>query len=72
MAITYKLNDQRVCFHWDKETDLWTVESEDLDNLRLEAKSFNGILQMLTQQHPELVSSIRIFFQTLLKKLLRY
>ena len=62
MAITYNLNDHRVSFHWDKEADLWTAQSEDLGNLHLQAKSFNCILRMLNKQHPELTSSIRIFF----------
>ncbi len=62
MAITYKLNDHRVSFHWNKESDVWTAKSEDLDNLHLEAKSFNSMLRMLKEHHPELTSSIRIFF----------
>ena len=62
MAITYKLNEHRVSFHWDKESDMWTAQSEDLNNLNLEAKSFNGMLKLLRNQHPELATSIRIFF----------
>lgn len=62
MAITYKLEDQRVTFHWDKQTNLWTVQSEDIEDLNLEAKSFNSILKMLKSKHPEFSTSIRVFF----------
>lgn len=62
MAITYKLNDHRVSFHWDKKSNMWTAQSEDLNDLRLEAKSFNGMLRLIRNQHPELATSIRIFF----------
>ncbi len=62
MAITYKLEDQRVTFHWDKQTNLWTVKSEDIEDLNLEAKSFNSILKMLKNKHPEFSTSIRVFF----------
>lgn len=62
MAITYKLEDQRVTFHWDKQTNLWTVNSEDIEDLNLEAKSFNSILKMLKNKHPEFSTSIRVFF----------
>ena len=62
MAITYKLNDHRVSFHWDKNSDLWTAKSEDLNGLNLQAKSFNSMLRMLNKQYPELAHSIRIFF----------
>ncbi len=62
MAITYKLNDCQVSFHWDKECGHWTAKSEDLDGLNLKAKNFNSILKMLNNQHPELATSIQIFF----------
>ena len=62
MAITYTLNDYRVSFHWDKTNELWTAKSTDLGNLHIQSKSFNGMLKMLNNQHPELKSSIRIFF----------
>jgi hypothetical protein len=62
MAITYKLNDQRVSFHWDINSDLWAAKSEDLSGLNLQAKSFNSLLRKLNKQHPELAHSIRIFF----------
>ena len=62
MAITYKLENQRVTFHWDKQTNLWTVRSEDIEDLNLEAKSFNSILKMLKSKHPEFGTSIRVFF----------
>ena len=62
MAITYKLNDHRVSFYWDKNSALWTARSEDLNGLNLQAKSFNSMLRMLNKQHPELAHSIRIFF----------
>ena len=62
MAITYRLDDQRVTFHWDKEADTWTAKSEDIEDLNIEAKSFNSILKMLKRKHPEFSTSIRIFF----------
>lgn len=46
MAITYKLEDQRITFHWDHETDLWTAKSDDIKDLNLETNSFNSILKL--------------------------
>ena len=65
MAITYKLEDQRVTFHWDHATDLWTAKSEDIEDLDIEAKSFSALLKMLKHKHPEFSKSIRIFFPDL-------
>ena len=62
MAITYKLNDHQVNFHWDKRSNLWTAKNEALDGLNLRAKSFDSILRMLNNQHSKLAHSIRIFF----------
>lgn len=62
MAITYKLNDHRVSFYWDKECDLWAAKSDDLDGLNLRAKSFNSMLRMLNKQYLVLAHSIQIFF----------
>ena len=67
MAITYKLNNQRVSFHWDKEHAVWIAKSEDLESLNLQAKSFNSMLKMLRNQYPEFSTSIRIFFPDSLK-----
>jgi hypothetical protein len=67
MAITYKLNDQRASFHWDKHNDLWTAKSDDLAGLNLEAKSFETMISMLNQQCPELTDSVRIFFPDAIK-----
>ena len=67
MAITYKLNNHRVSFHWNKDNDMWNAQSEDLNNLNLEAKSFNGMLKQLRTLHPELARSIRIFFPDTVK-----
>ncbi len=62
MAITYKLENQRVTFNWDRQANLWTVKSDDIEDLNLEAKSFNSILKMLKNKHPEFSTSIRVFF----------
>ena len=62
MAITYRLDDQRVTFHWDHEKDLWTAKSDDIESLNLQAKSFHSILKLLKKRHPEFSSSIHIFF----------
>ncbi len=67
MAITYRLENQRVTFHWDHKTDLWTAKSEDIEGLDLQAKSFNSILNLLKIQHPEFSNSLRIFFPDTLK-----
>jgi len=69
MAITYRLNDHRVSFHWDKNSNLWKAESDDLEGLNLQAKSFNSMLKMLNKQHPELAHSIRIFFPDSVKEI---
>ncbi len=62
MAITYNLEDYRVSFHWDQDTDLWHVKSDDIKDLDLEAKSFNTVIKMLSQKHPEFTNAICIFF----------
>ena len=68
MAITYRLNDHRISFHWDKENDLWKAECEDLNGLHLHAKNFNSMLKMLNKQYPELAHSIGIFFPDSIKE----
>ena len=70
MVITYKLNDHRVIFHRNKESDLWTAKSVDLDGLSPEAKSLHSMLKMLKNQYPELATTIHIFFLIQLKLLL--
>lgn len=62
MAITYRLEDQRVTFHWDRDSDIWTAKSDDIESLNLKANSFNSMLYQLKKQHPEFSNSIRIFF----------
>ncbi|MEJ2114754.1 MAG: DUF1902 domain-containing protein [Gammaproteobacteria bacterium] len=68
MAITYKLNGHRVSFHWDKNSNLWTARSEDLNGLNLQSKSFSSMLKMLNNQQPKLAHSIRIFFPDSVKE----
>ena len=62
MAITCRMDDRRVTLHWNKEAHIWTAKSEDIEDLNLEAESFNSILNMLKREHPEFSTSIRIFF----------
>jgi len=62
IAITCRMDDRSVTLHWDKEAHIWIAKSEDIEDLNLEAESFNLILNMLKQEHPEFSASIRIFF----------
>ena len=61
MAIIYRLENQRVAFHWDRDNDIWTAKSDDVKGLNLQASSFNSMLYQLKKQHPEFANSIRIF-----------
>ena len=67
MAITYRLEDHRVTFHWDRNTDMWTAISDDIKDLNLEASSFSSVLKLLRNEYPELTNSIRIFFPDIVK-----
>lgn len=67
MAITYQLEDQRITFHWDRNTDRWTAISDDVKDLKLEASSFSSVLKMLRNQYPELTNSIRNIFPDIVK-----
>ncbi len=67
MAITYRLEDQRITFYWDQETHLWTAKSDDIEGLNIQAKSFSTILKWLKKQHPEFPNSTHIFFPAMLK-----
>ena len=52
MAITCRIDDRRVTLHWDKEAHIWTAKGEDIEDLNLEAESFNLTLNMLKREHP--------------------
>lgn len=66
MAITYRFEDKRVTFNWNRNTDMWTAISRDIKDLKLEARSFSTVLKMLRIQHPEVTNCIRIFFPDML------
>ena len=67
MAITYRLENYSVTFHWDRYTDNWTAKIDNIEDFNLEAKSFGAILRMFRQQYPEFTNSIQVFFPNVFK-----